>query len=122
MTNATDTDKRIKVALTCLPDAPYREMLRALFADMTAERGADKKYIRELEDAVTPEIVSLTERVKALEADAGRYRYLRKNSGVAKGRMHPMITVIETCPSFGDEKPIYNLDAAIDAAIKGATT
>lgn len=116
MTSTTDLPKRIEVALACLPDAPYKEMLRALFADMTAERDEYAKAADSMSAAHKVERDALAERVKALEADAGRYWWLIENCGFSEklnGCTELNVFFHTLTPSS-----ICEIDAAIDAAIK----
>jgi coenzyme F420-reducing hydrogenase beta subunit len=43
MTHKASIAARIEIALFCLPNAPYREMMRVLFEDMTAEYDVQSK-------------------------------------------------------------------------------
>jgi hypothetical protein len=83
--------------------------------EIAAEHSRDLAAYELTVSNLTAERDALAERVKALEADAGRYRWLRDiENQVGEDDISVMDPYLNTY--FGDE-----LDAAIDAA-KGATT
>ena len=87
--------------------------LHALIDALEAQVAADKKYIRELEDANTPELVSLREQVAALTANAKRYEWLRSTTNFVTNKQGERLDV-RNCPELWDS----SIDAAI-AAQKG---
>ena len=86
--------------------------LHARIDALEAQVAADKKYIRELEDANTPELVSLREQVAALTADARRYRWLTEDHNNFDTR-----DAVERICAMLRWHGKGSSDAAIDAAI-----
>ena len=70
----TATERKLRTQINLLTTT--NEVLAEKLAAAETAHAAKLAYIRELEDANTPEITALTDRVKALEADAGRYQWL----------------------------------------------
>jgi hypothetical protein len=90
----------------------------ALLLDVNAERGRKTIWQQQYEAAIEQRD-ALAERVKKLEADAGRYRWLRNQS--TDWRQIGATTPYVVRGQIMDVLYERNLDAAIDAAIKGAT-
>lgn len=66
-TERTTLQERSKTALACLPDAPYKDMLAALHADMLAADEADKRPLRYRIHELEGEIIGY-KRMMAAEA------------------------------------------------------
>jgi hypothetical protein len=63
---------RIEIALFCLPNAPYREMMRVLFEDMATEYNVQSKAA----DHWLTEATKTHNNAVRLEDNAERYRWL----------------------------------------------